>query len=165
MFLVITIIFVSCSAVNNSIQKNRNFTEKLMNSLFKEKGNVFYLNSTNSTFSILWVYNKSKIEIYRLANGKIFKKEEYNKSKNILYQIEEHFSKKIIYELDSCMELDGDGFGFKIMNDSNIIKEDLPINIECFRKGKYQSVFFSEILRDISNYKMWDIKVMGESTD
>lgn len=55
------------------------------------------------------------------------------------------------------MELDGDVFGFKIKHEDNLIQEDFPISIDCFRKNKYQSGFFNEVVQDIVTYALWKV--------
>lgn len=121
----------------------------------EKNGNVFYLNSTYATFSTVWTYNKDKIEIYKLANGKISLQQEYpTTSIDNINQI----SKEELFELDQCMELDGDGFGYRIKRGSEIEQQDLPIGIECFTKLKYKSKFLNKVVEDINTHKMWDVQ-------
>ena len=40
-----------------NINKNNKFTEKHISNLLQKNGNIFYLFSTYSTFSIVWTYN------------------------------------------------------------------------------------------------------------
>lgn len=62
--------FVSCSTMKQNISKNNKSTNKLTSSLLDKNGNVFYLNSTYTTFSTVWTYSKDKLEIYKLAKSK-----------------------------------------------------------------------------------------------
>lgn len=154
MLLFFAIIFLlSCSTIKNSIQKNHSKTDKLVSILLEENSNAFYLKSSYSNFSTVWFYSNNRIVIFKLSNGKIDSKNDYQNKTQL-----NSFSKEVIFELDKCIELDGDGFGFKIKNDDNIIQEDLPINVECLKKGKYQSDFLNEVVRDISTYDMWQVK-------
>jgi len=152
---VIVVFCKSCSITKHSIHKNNKFTDKTISSLLEKNGNVFWLTSTYATFSTVWTYNKYKIEIYKLANGKISLQQEYSTT-NIdnINQI----SKKELFDLDQCMELDGDGFCYRIKRDSEIEKQDLPIGIECFTKQKYKSEFLNKIVEDIKTYKLWNVR-------
>ena len=152
---IIVAFFMSCSTMKHNIQNNSKFTDKTIFSLLEKNGNVFYLNSTYATFSTVWTYSKDKIEIYKLANGKISLQQEYSATSiDNINQI----SKEELFELDQCMELDGDGFGYRIKRGSEIEKQDLPIGIECFTKLKYKSEFLNKVVEDINTHKMWDVR-------
>lgn len=152
---VIVIFCTSCSTMKQSIQKNNKFTDKTISSLLEKNGNVFYLTSTYATFSTVWTYHKDKLEIYKLAYGKISLQQEYSTTSiDNINQI----SKEELFELDQCMELDGDGFGYRIKRGSEIEKQDLPIGIECFTKLKYKSEFLNKVVEDINTHKMWDVQ-------
>jgi len=58
------------------------------------------------------------------------------------------------FELDACMELDGDMFGYWIKYGENLKQKDYPINLECFMKGTYTSDFISKIVSDINEYQI-----------
>ncbi len=147
--------------MKNAIKSNHKFTEKLVGSLFEEKGNAFYLISTHATFSRVWTYSEDKIEIYKLARGKIYKQEEYETSTQKLNQIPTF--KEIHEQLKDCgYELDGDGFGFKLNGDSGLLQEDFPVNIECFKNNRYHSDFLTFIVNDINTYQMWEIEEKDE---
>lgn len=149
------ILFITCSSMKNNIQKNNKFTEKLISALLVQNGNVFYLTSTYATFSTVWTYSSDKIEIYKLVNGRIRFQQEYpTTSIDNINQI----SKEELFELDQCMELDGDNFGYRIKRGSEIEQQDLPISIECFTKLKYKSEFLNKIVEDINAFKMWDVR-------
>lgn len=153
LFLTV-ILLVSCSTMKNSIQKNQKKAETVFSKLLEENGNAFYLTSSYATFSTVWSYRDHQIVVYKLGSGEVSSKQEF-----VIKDQMSSFSKTTLFELDSCMELDGDIFGFKIKEEDNLIQEDLPISIECFKKGKYQSDFLNKIVRDITNCKMWDIKI------
>ncbi len=153
----ITLLLVSCSTVKTGTKRNHKITKKLVASLFEEKGNVFYLTSTYATFSRIWTYSKEKIEIYRLANGKVYKQEEFDKTESALSKVNS-FSRESIFELDSCMELDGDGLGFKIKVANQITEEELPIEINCLKKSKYKSDFLNTLVDDINTYELWEVE-------
>ena len=62
--------------------------------------------------------------------------------------------KNDLFELDKCMELDGDIFGIRIKQSDQEVFENLPINIGCFVKNQYGSDFFNLIVNDIKTYKI-----------
>jgi len=157
LFIFITVLLVSCSTMKNGIKKNNKTTEKLVASLFEEKGNVFYLTSTYATFSRVWTYDKEKVEIYRLADGKIYEQRVHKKNSEILSQVPTF--KELHLDLKECgYELDGDGLGFKIKTNNQTIEEDLPIEINCLKKGKYKSDFLNALVDDINTHQLWDIE-------
>ncbi|MEC5395408.1 hypothetical protein [Bergeyella sp. RCAD1439] len=151
---VIVMFCISCSTMKYNIQKNNKQIDKIISSLLEKNGNVFYLTSTYATFSTVWTYHKGRLEIYKLVNGKIILQQEYfTTSIDNINQI----SKEELFELDQCIELDGDGFGYRIKKGSGIEQQDLPIGIECFIKLKYKSEFLNKVIKDINTYKMWDV--------
>jgi hypothetical protein len=154
MTICILTILISCSTMKQNISKNQKKTLEEIGSLFEMNGNAFYLNSTYSTFSIVWTYKEGKIIVYKLMNGKLKRQEEYDTKDASIVLFN---SKKEIFELDKCMELDGDMFGYKIENGSEIDKQDLAINMKCFTKRKYQSEFLNKVVEDINTYKIWDV--------
>lgn len=145
---------MGCSTMERSIRKNSKFTDQIISSLLEKNGNVFYLNSTYVTFSTVWTYGKNKLNVYKLANGKISLQQEYATTgiDNI-----NQISREELFELNQCMELDGDGFGYRIKRGSETEKQDLPIGIECFTKLKYKSEFLNKVIEDINTHKMWDV--------
>ncbi len=152
---IIVTLCISCSTMKHNIQKNNTQTDKIIEYLLDKNGNVFYLNSTFVPFSTVWTYSKDKLEIYKLVNGKIISQQEYfTTSIDNINQI----SKEELFELDQCMELDGDGFGYRIKRGSEIEQQDLPIGIDCFTKLKYKSEFLNKVVEDINTHKMWDVR-------
>lgn len=152
---IILTICISCSTMKHNIKRNNTQTDKIIETLLNENGNVFYLNSSYVTFSTVWTYSNDKLEIYKLANGKISSQQEYTTtSLGNINQI----SKEELSELDQCMELDGDGFGYRIKRGSKTEQQDLPIGIECFTKLKYKSNFLNKVVEDIKTHKMWDVR-------
>jgi hypothetical protein len=152
---VIVILCTYCSTMKQNIHENNKFTDKITSSLLEKNGNVFYLTSTYATFSTVWTYHKDKLEIYKLANGKISLRKEC--STTCIDNINQ-ISKEELFELDQCMELDGDGFGYRIKRGSEMEQQDLPIGIECFTKLKYKSEFLNKVVEDINTHKMWDVQ-------
>lgn len=154
---VSVLLIVSCSTMKHNISKNNKYTERVINSLLKSNESVFYLNSTYSTFSVVWFYKEDSIEIHRLANGKTIEKLSFPNNGVLKYDVPT--LKDLNKEIEECgYELDGDGFGFRTKKGTEIEKQDLPINIECFVKGKYKSDFLNKIVEDIITYKMWDVQ-------
>jgi len=152
-FLLISFTTMKSNMIHNNIKKNTKFTQKQVNFLFKKNGNAFYLDSSYATFSIVWTYSKNGIEIYRLVNGKVFKKEIFPE-KEWLHDAD--IAVEEIYKNCSVV-LDGDGFGFKINMDGNIHKESYTTNIDCMKQQTFESEFLNKIVNDIKNYKMWEI--------
>lgn len=151
----IALLSISCSTLKSNIQKNNKFTDKTISSLLEKNGNVFYLTSTYATFSTVWTYSKDKLEIYKLINGRVNFQQEYF---TICIDSINQISKEELFELDQCMELEGDGFGYRIKRGSEIEQQDLPIGIECFTKSKYKSDFLNKVVEDINIHKMWDVR-------
>ena len=153
----VLLLSTSCSTMQYNINKNNRFTEKQINSLLQKNGNVFYLSSTYATFSTVWTYNTSEIEVYKLTKGKLSKKETFSKKEFIqptiqsLQDIEKEFYQKC------ALELDGDSFGFRICIDDNIHKKDYAVDINCLKKEAYKSEFLNKIVNDIKTCNMWEI--------
>jgi hypothetical protein len=138
------------------IQKNKKFTDKTISVLLEKNGNVFYLASTNATFSTVWTYSDDTLEIFELAKGKVFEQASYPDSGIFKYQIPSF--KELHSEFKECgYELDGDVFGYRIKRDAKLEQQDLPIGIECFTKLKYKSELLNKVIKDINTYKMWDV--------
>lgn len=143
--------------MKNNIQKNNKFTDKTISSLLEKNGNVFYLTSTYATFSTVWTYSKDKLEVYKLAKGKVYEQVNYPDSGIFDYQIPSF--KELHSEFQECgYELDGDSFGYRIKRGSEIEQQDLPIGIECFTKLKYKFEFLNKVVEDINTHKMWDVR-------
>lgn len=152
------LLLISCSTMQYNINKNNKFTERQTKYLLQKNGNAFYLSSTYALFSTIWTYCTDKIEVYKLAKGKVIKKETFwikntmqfnafvfNDIENELYQ-------------KCALNLDGDCFGFRIYKDGIICKENYPIDINCLQKETYESDFLNKIASDIKTYKLWEVK-------
>ncbi len=107
--------------------------------------------STYATFSVVWTYDEDKIEIYRLQEGKISKKQIF-KAKDIipymvvpLEDVEDELYGKC------AMELDGDSFGFKVEIDHKTYIEDYAVDIKCMKLGKYKSCFLKKQLKRLKH--------------
>ena len=153
----ILLILMSCSTMQYNINKNNKFTEKHISNLLQKNGNVFYLFSTYSTFSIVWTYNKNGIEIYRLAKGKVFRKEIFSEKEwiqDVKISVEDINNE--LYKTCSVV-LDGDGFGFKINIDGIIHEDRFAIDIDCMKQQTYKSDFLNKIVYDIKTCKMWGV--------
>lgn len=149
---------VSCLTVRYNVKRNKDLTVKQVNCFYKKNKNAFYLCSTYATFSVVWTYDEDKIEIYRLQEGKISKKQIF-KAKDIipymvvpLEDVEDELYGKC------AMELDGDSFGFKVEIDHKTYIEDYAVDIKCMKLGKYKSCFLKKIADDIKIYKMWEVE-------
>jgi uncharacterized protein YihD (DUF1040 family) len=135
------------------MNRNNNFTDDFFNKLSSENGNAFYIKSSYSTFSTVWSYQTGKIEIYNISNGKIQKEEKLD-AENFIKKI----PKKRVFELDKCMELDGDIMGYKVDLNNKLYKEDFPIGMNCFLNEKYESEFFNMLVRDVDKFNLYNIK-------
>jgi len=157
LFPFVLLSMVSCSTMQHNIRKNNNFTDKTVSFLFHKNGNVFFIKPPYATFSIIWTYSKNKIEIFKLAKGKISERTEYSNDGIVDYQIPAF--KELGLNIRECpYVLDGDILGYKIKKIEGLEEQRLPIDIECFINNKYQSEFLNKIVSDIIAYKMWDIQ-------
>ena len=144
------IMLSSCSITSK--MHNKTINNKLVNRLIESNGNVFYINSTYIIISYVWTYDKDNVVIYKLKKGKVIDTKMFTAIGVSVWiktpPTDDYF------ELDSCMELDGDMFGYWIKDGENIKHKDYPINLECFRNGTYKSDFINKIVRDINEYKI-----------
>ena len=142
-----------CSATSKMYYKTEN--KKLVRQLVKSNGNAFYVRSTYITISYVWSYAEKEIVVYKLSKGKIANTKTFSIAEKPTWIIPP--SEKDLFELDPCMELDGDMFGFFLKNGENVEHKDLPINVKCFRQGKFKSDFLNEVANDINVYKIkWE---------
>lgn len=153
----IVLFCMSCYTMNQGIHKNTKFTDKMLSSLLKKNGNVFYLKSTNATFSTVWTYHNGKLVVYNLAKGKISQQQEYS---SVGMDSMDQVSGEELLEVSRCMELDGDIFGYRINRGSQVDTQDLPIGIACFTKLNYNSVFLNRVVADINAYRLWYIRYL-----
>lgn len=152
------IFLISCSTMQYNINKNNDFTKKQIGNLLQKNGNVFYLSSSNATFSTVWSYSSNEIEIYKLAKGMISKREFFS---------ETEFTKPTVQSLQDIdkeiyqqcpLELDGDNFGFRVIIDGDILTKDYHIEINCLKAGRYNTNFSNKIVNDITIRDMWDVE-------
>ena len=157
LLLIVTLsllLFLSCSTIKSNIKKNDNKTDKWVNYLVEKNGNAFYVTSSYSTHSTVWSYVNDQIMIYRLASGKILKVEKHTRKANFINEIPSSNDINSVLRNRCGYELDGDIFGYKIKKREKFIELSFPVNIECLKNGKYDSVFLSEITGDITNYNL-----------
>jgi len=153
LIIIAIVLFTSCSTMRNGIKKNDTLTDKTIESLFSDNGNVFYIRSSYSTFSTVWAYKSDKIEVYNLANGKIAEKSSHDAT-NYINKV----PKERVFEVDNCMELDGDIIGYKVSFDGNKYQEDFPVSMKCFLDQKYKAQFLNTLVKDVKMYKLWSVK-------
>jgi len=144
------ILLISCSGIKQNMNRNNKFTDSFFKSLSERNGNAFYIKSSYSTFSTVWSYYKGDIVIYYITNGKLQKKQKLDAT-NFLEKI----AKKEVFELDKCLELDGDIIGYRVTINQQTYKEEFPIGINCFLNKKYESKFLNNLVKDIINYKLY----------
>ena len=148
---------ISCSSLHYSIKRNQKYTKKLAVDLYNKNGNAFYLYSTYSTFSTVWSYNDETVELYRLQKGFVRQKQLYKEkgikqyTKVCMDDIEKEICKQCV------LELDGDYLGFVIESDGIMHNHCFSVDLDCLKKGKFQSNFLNTLFNDIIIYKMWDI--------
>ncbi len=144
-FLVIGLFLLLSCSVTNKMSKAENL--RLVKKLSEDNGNVFCVSSTHIMTSYVWSYSAREVSIYKLRKGRIEKVETYPiKGKDWIIQL----TKEDYFELDKCMELDGDLLCI-LLNDD---RKDLPINLQCFVKRGYKSEFLNQLAIDIEKYNM-----------
>ena len=153
-FLSISIVFTSCLSVKQQIKRNDRHTERMFKKISRKYGNAFYINSTYATFSTVWFYSEGSVKIFKLAKGKTISIKEENCNTNEIISQVENFD---FYELDKCIELDGDGFGFFVSSGENKIQRDFAVGIECIKEQELNSIFLKKIIEDIKTYNLWEI--------
>ena len=103
------ILFVNCNVIKTD---KRDFGHRIINQLFEENGNVFYMSSIYIKTYFVWSYTNKGIIVYKLSGKKVLSKNKYENSNILNFEI---FQKKDeLFELDKCMELDGDILCYKI---------------------------------------------------
>ena len=151
--------FASCSIMHN-IERNHDFTKKLLNKLYRKNGNAFYLNSCYFTSSRVWTYYEGRIDIYMLYNGKTGWRKTYEDGGIMQYVNSSLNLSNDLY--GRCpLTLDGDMFGYIIDIDNEI--HEYSLDIDCLKQGKYESGFLNKLVNDINKYKMWEWKVKSVS--
>lgn len=138
----------------NTISKMHQRTEykQLYNQLFEVNRNAFYTTSSHIKTAFVWSYSTEGINIYKLSNGAVIDRKIVPITGNQEWLTD--FSKDDFYELDSCIELDGDLLGMKVMKDNKAEEKDLPVNLDCIIKRQYNSRFLNKIMSDINTHNM-----------
>ena len=151
----------SCSTLNHAIKKNYRKTERIAMSLFRENGNVFFVTSTYANLSVVWTYDEERVEIYRLREGKtrhkqVLRRKEALQFEGLSLEVFEEIEKEIYQKC--ALELDGDLLGFIIEVDGKANKETFAVDINCLKRGHYDSGLLDGIVNDINDNRMWDFK-------
>lgn len=156
--LLICFALVSCSSFKYTVKRNNVLTERQLARCYRNNKNVFSVTSTYANFSVVWSYNDGSIEIYRLMNGRIEQKQVFETKDTDFYTGVSLYTinKELLREC--CLELDGDLFVVRVNVDSLPYSETFPININCLKKGEYQSGFLKRIAEDINTYRMWEFE-------
>jgi hypothetical protein len=156
--LLLLTIFSSCTTSNKFITKNSKLSDKLIREIYTNNKNVFFLRSSNATFSTIWSYVNNEIVIYKLANGKLISKKTHVVSNDKLAH--DDLSNFNEINLDSVIcdyLLDGDLFGFILKDNDNIVDKSFPIEIECLKKAELKSSSMNKIINDIKLFKLWEV--------
>lgn len=151
---IITVAFTFFVTSCNTTSKmhRRAGYKQLYNQLFETNKNAFYATSSHIKTALVWSYSNEGIVIYKLSDGAVVDRRMVAITENQEWLIE--FSKDDFYELDSCIELDGDLLGIKVMKDNKTEEKDLPINLDCTTKKKYNSQFLNKIVSDINTHNI-----------
>lgn len=152
----LTIILLTSCGIQRAIKRNEKSTEKAIANFYEKYENVFYLKSTNSTFSTVWSYREQSLIVSKIERGKILESKIFANlnSKDLILPSQ----MEIELDLKKCgYELDGDIIGYKIQQEGIISENSFPVSIECLKKENFQTSFFSKLSNDIKNYKMWDV--------
>lgn len=149
---VLLMLFVLSCSMSNKLNGTTNKSKKIVNQLLENNGNAFYISSSHVLVSFVWSYSDNKINIYKLSGNKILEINNLpiNESGNFFKQL----SKEELYEIDKCMELDGDMLGYKFKKDGVLEQHDFPVNIDCFMQQKFKSNFLNKIITDINTYQI-----------
>lgn len=149
---------VSCSSFKYTVKRNNALTERQLARCYRNNSNAFYVTSTYATFSVVWSYNDGSIEIYRLRNGRIKQKQVFETKDT------EFYTGVSLYAIDKelfrecCLVLDGDLFVVRVKVDGRPHTKSFPLDINCLKKGEYQSGFLKRIAEDIYTYRMWEFE-------
>lgn len=145
-----TFFVTSCNTTSKMHQ--RTGYKQLYNQLYEANKNAFYATSSHIKIALVWSYSNEGIVIYKLSDGAVVDRKMVLIRENKEWLID--FSKDDFYELDSCIELDGDLLGMKVMKDNKTEEKDLPVNLDCATKKKYNSQFLNKIISDMNIYKI-----------
>jgi len=148
---ILCILFILSSSMTNKLYSKIG-SKKLISHLIESNGNVFYVSSTHLSISFVWSYSDNEVVIYKLSKGKVVNTKVLSTNVKLIWT--ELPSKEEQYELDPCIELDGDIFGCKFKKDGKVEQLDLPISLECFARGKYKSDFINKVANDIITYQI-----------
>ena len=159
--VILLLIFLSSNVFHSMALSrenlNQRFTEKTVRKLCKKTGNAFYITSNYADFSIVWTYFDSRIEIYKLKNGKIIQNQTFEDQCNALYDFDFADLENELYSI--CpVELDGDLLGIQIEHSGIKYKSELPVSINDLKRGIYNVELLNKIADDIQRYDLWAIE-------
>ena len=105
----------------------------------------------------MWTHIKDSVVVYEIINGKMFKKKTYNNTLKEFIIIpsneEEYYTD---FYKKGCFALDGDLVGFILLTDNNKTIDNLfTLDMDCFKKTKYNSKFLNFIQYEIIQYNIW----------
>ncbi|WP_326983768.1 hypothetical protein VUJ46_04295 [Chryseobacterium sp. MYb264] len=143
--LLLTLFFMITSC---AISKKKD----IISDLYMNNGNVFYITSTYINRKIVWSYSNDKVIIYTLTskNKILDKKEELVEKPVDISSINLNDN----YEMDKCMELDGDLLGYQIKQNEVIKSKEYPVNTKCFISNKYENILYNKLKDDIIKYNL-----------
>lgn len=148
-------IITSCMSTQHYIKKNKKVTEVKTNTLFKKNGNVFYIYSTHSSYSVIWSYRDTMIEIYKLNKGRVYKELIITQDNLIKNNISFSNIEDDIYN-NCALQLDGDVLGLGFHSKGKEFHERFPVDINCLKDKKHETNLLNIIVSDITKYDMWN---------
>lgn len=133
--------------MRHSYHNGEKRTERLFNNL-KSKGNVFMLQSTFSTKSIIWYYEDNSLHVLRCDAGRVKNEDVYHVDNpfNSGEKDAIEFEEKVVYVLD------GDLFSIYIA--SYAINTALPVDISQLLQEKYTSTVTNRIVEDMRSFNL-----------
>lgn len=129
-----------------------NKKKDIISNLYMDNGNVFYMTSTYMDRKIVWSYSNNKISIYTLTSkNRILDKREELVEKQMDFS---NINLNDNYEMDKCMELDGDFLGYQIKQNGVIRSREYPVNAKCFISNKYKDILYNKLKDDMIKYNL-----------
>ena len=157
LFLVLILVGCpSCSSFHYAVKLNHRKTERFFHLLFERNENAFYVDAAWCNGSVVWSYQENQIEIYKLRNGRIIKKQLFDNEG--IHKLSESQFKSLDEEMaEKCPPvLDGDGCGFIIDSDSIVIQADYSIEVDEMKRQSFESVFLTKVVDDMNTYMIWN---------
>lgn len=143
--LLLTLFFMITSCATNR-------KKDIISDLYADNGNVFYITSTYINRKIVWSYSNNKVIIYTLT----LKNKTLDKREELVEKQIDFFNASLNdnFEMDKCLELDGDLLGYQIKQNGILQSKEYPVNTKCFISNKYETILFNKLKDDIIKYNL-----------